>query len=492
MSHTRPRSGSRFDVVCLLLLAFSILPTGHATAATSTPISAATTAATGLDCTGLTCTDVSFTGGGGLTLHGTVIGPTTPHPPTPGIVLVGGSGAGPRTEYQYEARAFAAAGITVLVYDKRTTGYSFGHRDFSLLADDAVGAVETLRHTPGVRADQVGLWGFSEGGWAAPLTVSRSGGVAFLITLGASGFNPLRSQTWSLDTTLRHRGETGPLADTIAGPTARLLGETGVFPEADFDPLPALRALHIPVLALWGEHDVQAPPAESAAVLRNTLTASPSVTIRFLRGGAHNGRTTSDGFDRLGATAGPGAPHGAFAPGYFDTMTGWVHQITSGNAPVSSADGPPPQTMTSTDPGRGWWTSARTQLTVLAALILALAGYLLWSFTDRHHATRATSRLARLLACSGLVSVLATLLYVVSILASNAQTLGPILASRALAWLGLQLLALLTTALLAGTAIATARAYTGLHVRHRIALGILPLLGCLWLAWATTWGLFSA
>ncbi|WP_433756751.1 alpha/beta hydrolase family protein [Nocardia sp. CA-135398] len=459
----------------------SILPTGSASAATA------------FDCTGLTCTDVSFTGGGGLILHGTVIGSTTPHAQTPGIVLVAGAGAGPRTEYQSEARAFAAAGITTLVYDKRTTDYSFAHRDISLLADDALAAVETLRRTAGVRADQVGLWGFSEGAWAAPLAASRSRSVAFLVTLGASGFSPLRSQTWSLATTLRHRGVTGSLAETIAGPTARLLGETGAFPEADFDPLPALRALRIPVLALWGQHDVRVPPAESAAVLRNTLTASPAVTIGFLRGGAHNGRSTSDGFDRLGAPPYAGAPRGAFVSGYFDTMTGWVQQIAAGNPPISSADAPPPETMVSVDPGRGCWTSARTQLTVLAALILGFAGYLLWSFTGhRFRATRTMSRLARPLACSGLMSVFATVLYVVSILAFDARTVGPIVAARSLTWLGLQLLALLTTALLAGTAIATVRAHAGPLLRHRIALGILLLIGCLWLAWATTWGLLSA
>ncbi|MET8877077.1 hypothetical protein [Nocardia sp. NPDC004604] len=174
-------------------------------------------------------------------------------------------------------------------------------------------------------------------------------------------------------------------------------------------------------------------------------------------------------------------------------MTGWVHQIASGTPPISSTDTPPPQTTTSTDPGHGCWTSAWMQLTVLAALILGFAGYLLWSFTDhRFRATRTTSRLARLLACSGLISVFATVSYVVSILAFDAHTVGPIVASRALAWLALQLLALLTTALLAGTAIATARAQAGPLVRHRIALGILLLSGCLWLAWATTWGLLSA
>lgn len=471
------RSYRRFAVACLLLLTLSIPPTGRATAATA------------FDCTGFTCTDVGFTGGDRLILHGTVIGPPTPHAQTPGIVLVGGAGAGPRTEYQSEARAFAAAGITTLVYDKRTTGYSFAHRDISLLADDALGAVETLRRTAGVRAGQVGLWGFSEGAWAAPLAASRSRGVAFLVTLGASGFSPLRSQTWSLATTLRHRGVTGSLAATIAGPTARLLGETGAFPEADFDPLPALRALRIPVLALWGQHDVQVPPAESAAVLRNTLTASPSVTIRFLRGGAHNGRATTDGFDRLGAAPYSGAPRGAFAPGYFDTMTGWVQRTAAGSPPISSADASPRQTTVSVGPGRGRWTSAWMQLTVLSALILGFAVYLLWSPTDRRfHATPTSVRLARTLACSGLISVLATVLYVVSILAFDARTVGPIVAARALIWLGLQVLALLTAALLACTAIATARAHAGPLVRHRIAPGVPLLIGCLWLAWATTWG----
>jgi|GEM_PF-4590019 len=170
-------------------------------------------------------------------------------------------------------------------------------------------------------------------------------------------------------------------------------------------------------------------------------------------------------------------------------MTDWVHEIASGKPPISSADAPPRQAVTSADPGHGWWTSARTQLTVLAVLLLVFAGYLLWSFTDRR---LRTSRLARLPACTGFVSVLATVLYAVSILALDAQTVGPIVASRPLAWLVLQLLALLTAALLVGTVIATVRARAGLLLRNRIALGILLLSGCLWVTWATSWGLFSA
>ncbi|WP_084477627.1 hypothetical protein [Nocardia jejuensis] len=109
MYYARSRSSRRFaaaGLLILLMLTLSILPSSRADAATP------------FDCTGFTCADVTFTGGGGLTLRGTVIGPIGPSSQTPGIVLVGGSGPGPRTEYQYEARAFAAAGITTLVYDK--------------------------------------------------------------------------------------------------------------------------------------------------------------------------------------------------------------------------------------------------------------------------------------------------------------------------------------------------------------------------------------
>lgn len=81
----------------------------------------------------------------------------------------------------------------------------------------------------------------------------------------------------------------------------------------------------------------------------------------------------------------------------------------------------------------------------------AFLGYLLKSVGDRRIRVSATiRRFARLLACAGLISVFAAVLYVVSILAFGARTTGPIVASRVLAGLILQLLALLTAALLAG------------------------------------------
>ncbi|MGH3244555.1 MAG: hypothetical protein ACRDNL_29585, partial [Spirillospora sp.] len=74
---------------------------------------------------GLTSADVSFKGFGGLTLHGTVLAPAKAARPVPGVVLVTGSGAGvPREHLLTEATEFARRGIAVLIYDKRSAGYS--------------------------------------------------------------------------------------------------------------------------------------------------------------------------------------------------------------------------------------------------------------------------------------------------------------------------------------------------------------------------------
>ncbi|MVU81269.1 alpha/beta hydrolase [Nocardia sp. ET3-3] len=472
---SQPTAGAGRVLLPCALLAMLIAVLIPPTAATATP-----------DTTGQ---EVTFTGGGGLTLHGTVISPATPHSDSPGIVLVGGSGPGPRQEYRREAEAFAAMGMTVLTYDKRTDGYSKTHRDLGLLADDALGAVELLRTLPGVRPDRVGLWGFSEGGWVTPLAASRSADVAFLITLGAPGYTPLRTQTWYLANRLRHQGVDAALATTISGPAARLIDGSGFFPAADFDPLPALHTLRIPVLAIWGRHDVQSPPAESSAVLRDALTADPSVTIRFVDG-SHNGRTTTDGFDRTGASYEPPIPRGDFAPGYLDTMSTWLQQVSNGTPPASSAAEPPAQDGDSHDPGHSWWSAPGTQAIALGLLVVVFIGYLAISFANKGIRTaRSARRGPRWLAATGLLATLATVLYVFSIFATSAQALGPIVFERPLPWLGLQLLALVTTALLLVTTLTTVRPRTPLTGTHRAALTVLTCTGFVWLGWTLSWGL---
>lgn len=104
-------------------------------------------------------------------------------PPYPAVVLVHGSGDSPGTEWFYNSDFFVANGIAALTYDKRGTGRSEGEFtfDFEQLARDAIAAANVLLHEPGVASDRIGLSGYSQGAWVAPLAASMSDSIRFVI-----------------------------------------------------------------------------------------------------------------------------------------------------------------------------------------------------------------------------------------------------------------------------------------------------------------------
>ncbi|WP_233273713.1 alpha/beta hydrolase family protein [Streptomyces broussonetiae] len=385
---------------------------------------------------GLVRQQVTFRGGGGLVLHGTVLSKNGAPGPEPGIVLVGGSGPGPRKEYRQEAEAFARAGITTLVYDKRTVGYSRLHTDFGLLADDALAGVRLLQSNSGVNPHQVGLWGFSEGGWVAPLAASRLPDVAFIVTIGGSGYDPLRTQVWNLSTHLRHQGVGGSFRRTVAGPAAQFMASTGLFPSAGYDPVPVLEQLHrTPVLALWGEHDTQVPPQESAQIFREALARAGNqhAVIGFVASGAHNGHRTSDGFDRIGGPLFHGKKLGELAPRYAQTMTSWVQAVAAGHPPASSAAPAPGQTLATTPvPDHAWYAWLTPAL-----LLLGFAAYPISALLRRGPVLRP----ARWLAGLGLLAVMATVACPLAVFVAGISTAAPVVWGHPAVWLMVQGLA---------------------------------------------------
>lgn len=104
-------------------------------------------------------------------------------PPYPAVVLVHGSGNSPGTEWLYNSDFFVANGIAALTYDKRGSGRSGGEFtfDFHQLARDAVAATERLLEEPEIDAQRVGLSGYSQGAWVAPLASSMSDSIAFVV-----------------------------------------------------------------------------------------------------------------------------------------------------------------------------------------------------------------------------------------------------------------------------------------------------------------------
>ncbi|MER6026193.1 prolyl oligopeptidase family serine peptidase [Streptomyces sp. NPDC001851] len=432
---------------------------------------------------GLVRQEVTFRGGGGLVLHGAVLSKGAAPGPGPGIVLVGGSGSGPREEYRQEAEAFARAGITTLVYDKRTVGYSRFHRDFGLLADDALAGVRLLRSRSGVDPRHVGLWGFSEGGWVAPLAASRSTDVAFVVTIGGSGYDPLRTQAWNLATHLHHQGVGAPFRRTVAGPTAQLMASTGLFPAAGYDPLPVLERLRrTPVLALWGDHDRQVPPQESARIFRAALARAGNrhAVIGFVADGAHNGHRTSDGFDRIGGPLFHGKKLGELAPRCAQTMTSWVRAVAAGRPPASSAAPAPGQTLATTPvPDHAWYPWLAPAL-----LLLGFAAYPMSALLRRGPVLRPVRWLAGL----GLLAVAATVTCPFAVFVVGDGAAEPVVWGRPALWLVVQGLAVAVVVSACVSAAALRRRQPAPSRAVWLRLAPLGLAAVGFVPWAVWWG----
>ena len=367
---------------------------------------------------------------GALTLPGTVFAPADHSVRHPALVVVHGAGPGPRAQYEGEAQALARAGIVVLVYDKRTQGYDLLHRDFDALADDALAGVRLLHGLSDVDPARVGVYGFSEGGWVAPQVAARSTDVAFLITVGGNGVSPIRAQSWSYGEHLTHAGVTGSMwrMEQVTGPA--LLSALSLFAEADYDPVPWLARVRVPVLAVWGEHDRQSPPADAYRTYQQVFGAR--ATLRVVPGANHALRRSADGFSHTAE----------FAPGFLDLVADWVSHGPDGRSDPAPAQ---PRAIPDVD-SPGWFGAPAVQLALIAFFLLVFAGYLITALVPRLRGRAPTSGAARLVASAGLLAVLGLLGYLGYLGATGGAALGPVLFGRTPAWLALHLAALAVVA----------------------------------------------
>lgn len=85
-------------------------------------------------------------------------------------------------------------------------------------------------------------------------------------------------------------------------------------PDIDFDPVPVLQQLDIPVLFLLGELDAETPVADTVAILeRIKQTDQKDFTVRVFPGADHQIELPRQINSR---------PH--YAPGYLDLMIDWT------------------------------------------------------------------------------------------------------------------------------------------------------------------------
>ena len=321
--------------------------------------------------------DVTIESAPGVRLAGTIDIPQGKGP-FPTVVFVTGSGPQNRDEEILGHRPFlviadylARHGIASLRYDDRGTAQSTGNFAASTTADFAVDAEAAVRFMKGMPqiASTVGILGHSEGGLIAPMVAARSHDVGFIVVLAGPGvaddslmvlqnralamaagaspeavassmrtnralFQAVRGAKDSSDAAARLEKAKADILASV--PPERVAAATKNLDQAipgllvpwmryfiKYDTRPALRQVHVPVLALGGSKDVQVPAAEDL----------PGIDAALKAGGNHDYRVVElPGLNHLFQTAHTGLPaeyasiDETVAPQVLELITSWINQ----------------------------------------------------------------------------------------------------------------------------------------------------------------------
>lgn len=248
-----------------------------------------------------------------VTLAGSIWLPSSR--PRTGIVMHPGSGPSDRDNDGYFVvlrNSLINAGHAVSSYDKRGVGGSSGRWEDAPIETqgrDLITAADRLAALPEMTDVPIGLFGHSQGGWVAVDAASRRLDTSFLIVNSGPGVPPWVQERYAARRALETSGadETATemalahydLVTRLA--RARTLWAhvkdrreelAPYLPEnswawhfwmsiLDFDPAPALSAIHVPILTLWGEDDRLVPVEESISVYRTRVPPTRLVVKVF-------------------------------------------------------------------------------------------------------------------------------------------------------------------------------------------------------------------
>ena len=201
--------------------------------------------------------------------------------PHPAVAWVHGGGFQTRNYFPDLPALLSGAGLAVLTYDKQGVGQSGGvfpgdradGRSIGTLARDAEAAARFLAAQPGIDRPRVGLAGHSQGGWIAPLAASREPAVRFVIAFAGPSLSQGETDAWA---DLAGAGNSPP-SQSEEQMEAEIMrqGSSG------YEPMPALRALRVPSLWLFGRLDYVVPTRLSVgADWRRSAATSRSRSTR--------------------------------------------------------------------------------------------------------------------------------------------------------------------------------------------------------------------
>lgn len=264
------------------------------------------------------------------------------------VVALHGAGEGTRDSpsLRHLHELLPQHGYGVITFDRRGEGESTGDATrgrFDLQADDALAVLRAID------AERIGLFGFSQGGWIAPIAAARSDEVAFLVLVASIGVTPSEQMMVAVERQLRLAGygddvvgraldlrrrfelwihEVAPELDeqlasdlwaAVDEPWAgqlwlppTLLDEEGVrlwIEEMDYDPRPTFEQVRVPTLSFYGELDSWAPVEASAEAWR--AARGTDVDVVVIAGAEHDLTL----------------PDGSFAPEYDTRLVEWLRAL---------------------------------------------------------------------------------------------------------------------------------------------------------------------
>ena len=303
--------------------------------------------------------------------------------PFPAVLLITGSGPQNRNEELLGHKPFLVLsdyltkqGIAVLRVDDRGVGKSTGDFKSATTADfvtDALAGVEFLKTRNEVNKKEIGLIGHSEGGMIAPMVAVESSDVAFIVLMagpGLPGDSILLMQSSLISAAEGASPEDITKAEEVNRKIYQIIKTesdsvkahneiTAIFekyydslPDSEkaktgdkntalkmlsrvetpwfkyfikYDPRPTLEKVKCPVLAIDGSKDLQVPPKEDLAAIKEALT----------KGGNKNFETIElKGLNHLFQTAKTGSPteyntiEETIAPIALKTIGDWILKIT--------------------------------------------------------------------------------------------------------------------------------------------------------------------
>lgn len=287
--------------------------------------------------------------------------------PYPALILVHSSG--PQTRDSTPSAGllrlrFLDAGYAVLSWDKPGSGETTGDLDseykLTELATILADAIDLLADDPRVDPEHIGVWGLSEAGWVMPLAMTMTDGVAFMMVVSGGAEDSIEQMVyqWGRNAVCRggteeeaalmeeHGGPalkaatygdyrramevllTIPDLDSYVGADIEMATEDEWVPwppdiDAFFDPITVIEQTTIPVLAIFGELDIQVDPIQGAEAYQAALerAGNPMFHVELIPDVGHTLTPATDS----GCVTGSGG----YVPRYTELIDEWIERLQS-------------------------------------------------------------------------------------------------------------------------------------------------------------------